>query len=270
MFKRIGTYVKGQLPVGIRVGKELALPLIGSAAWVIAIWKKDRSILDNMASGGFVFFLIFYMQGQLSRMSKNVHDQQHDDAVMENFRTLHDAVAALQHQNLAAATPLPPSRPEEPPPVVPQSPPKPDLIDLDSLHGDVLQSRKFFEEANRALQEGLHYPAVLSAAVGFEHALRNAGEKYLDIPRRKSLLFTLNALRRPNEEIAQELQTLLRVRNGLVHGDTYNEDIDEFEAGEVIRAFLRGVRNIEMAATGVNPDFRRRYPKKSSGSEISP
>jgi hypothetical protein len=93
---------------------------------------------------------------------------------------------------------------------------------------------------------------MLSAAVGFEHALREVGARYLDAGRNKPLGLVLNELGRRDESghVIPTAKTLLQLRNGLVHGDNYDPETPAFEAVQIIWAFMKSVSAIQEMVAG--------------------
>jgi hypothetical protein len=125
-------------------------------------------------------------------------------------------------------------------------------VDIDAYDGDVLSAKPFFVEADRAFRRGALYPAMLAAAVGFEQALREVASRYTDVGKKKSLGLVLRELgkRDTSGHIVPTAQTLLQLRNGLVHGDNYDPDTPAFEAVQIIWAFMQSVSAIQEMVAG--------------------
>jgi hypothetical protein len=208
-----------------RAGYELLLPAIAGIIWaLIAVRKSD--LFASISFGGAAFFFVFSMQGQVLRMAKNVRDEDNADEWRTSFNTLHEGVEELRRQRG-----LEPNQPEF------------------QAHPAGF-SEPFIVQAQNSLGHHLYYPAVLTAAVGFEQTLRLAAEYMkLDTKRPMSVVAReLGAIVKDNK-LTERLITLVRLRNGVVHPRRQGAHITRDEAELLVSSFEEGTRLLEKFLT---------------------
>jgi hypothetical protein len=233
-----------------RILFEIAIPVVCGVAWGALALHQRKTLFEAFSTGFAAFFFTFFLQGQVLRMNKNVRDELNADEVRDNFISIHEGLRELrakkQAEEAAAATTNKETK------RLPEEFADKGGVDIDAYDGDVLFAKPFFVEADRAFRQGALYPAMLSAAVGFEHALREVGSRYLDLGKSKPLGLVLHELgkRDTSQHIVPTARTLLQLRNGLVHGDNYDPDTPPFEAVQVIWAFMRSVSAIQEMVAG--------------------
>jgi HEPN domain-containing protein len=235
--------------------KELWLPLLLAVPWfAFARYEGTKSFYDSAASASWLFFFVFFLQGQLFRMQKNVQDEQ----VAEEQRvSLREVLGLLRQQGAAQPNDV---APDQPPPVVaepaepePAAPEQPPSVPERDFFG----SSRFFAQAEDALRRGLYYPAALTAAVAFEHVLRESAREYGVQERTMRGVIHELAQRSQSDKVEKRLTLLLEMRNKLVHPLTYELPLNEQEARDLVQMFKTGVEWIEFAMTGMHPKYRR-------------
>ena len=250
MWKRWREWYEAKKPVVQRVWFEAWRPLIPAVIWAVAVvwWYQGKSLLDSFSAGFTAFFFIFFLQGQVLRVHKNVEDKKNAERWDNSFASIQQALEALQQQP-SSLSPIVSSRhSSEDETATPwtTSDTMEDIGTARAVREDLFRSRAYFNQARSALEQKLYYPAILSAAVGFEHALRQTA-KIIGLDRRSNLGLVIVELakRSKNKNIEGELRVLLRLRNGLVHGETHVSLSDYSEAEKVIRAFENGTEFLE-------------------------
>jgi hypothetical protein len=249
MWKRWRAWYEAKKPVVQRVWFEAWRPLIPAVIWAVAVvwWYQGKSLLDSFSAGFTAFFFIFFLQGQVLRVHKNVEDKKNADRWDDSFASIQQALVALRQQP-SSLSPIVSSSHRS---VEIPTPPiafdvRDDIGSARAVREDLFRSRAYFRQARTALDHKLYYPAILAAAVGFEHALRQTA-KIIGLDRRSNLGLVIAELakRSKNKNIEGELRVLLRLRNGLVHGETHVSLSDYSEAENVIRAFEHGIDYLE-------------------------
>jgi hypothetical protein len=227
--KRVKTWYQRRKPVIKRVWFEAWRPLIGGAFWGgLAVWSyQGKSILDSFAAGFTAFFFLFFLQGQVLRIAKNVRDEENANELFNRFDNLQEAVEALAAQRGQV---YPPTVTQGPPPTTPTT-------------------ASLLKEAKQALQQHLLYPAVLAAAVAYEKAVRHTAESY-EVDSQRPLELLLREFRNVvrDREASDRLQILLRLRNTVVHPDDRGAQLTEQAAAEIVRDFEEGIATLKRIA----------------------
>lgn len=210
-----------------RAGFELLLPTIAGIIWALIAFRKS-DLFTSVSLGGAAFFFVFSMQGQVLRMAKNVRDEDNADEWRTSFNTLQEGLAELRRQ--AAAQPEPPEQ-ETPEPMPAASEP-------------------FIVQAQNSLGHHLYYPAVLTAAVGFEQTLRLAGEN-MKLDTKRPMLVIARQLGEivKDPKLTERLVTLIRLRNGVIHPRKQGTHITRDEAELLVSSFGEGARQLEKFLT---------------------
>ena len=200
---------------------------------------RGEPILDSFAVGFTAFFFLFFLQGQVLRVSKNVRDEDNTNELFNRFDTLHEALGALAAQ-----------RSEDYPPTITQEPPPPSTPTA---------ALPLIDQARRAVNEGFLYPAVLLASIAFEQAVRIAAAA-LEIDTRRPLSFLVReiGIRLQGRGMSKELEILVRLRNSLVHPTGKTTQLDQVEAGELVENFALSIEWLRRVASG-NP-YTTPYP----------
>jgi hypothetical protein len=234
MLGRVVSWLKDRDRVFRRIGLELIFPLICGIVWGLIAWYRQTDGFQSISIGAVAFFFVLSMQNWVLRAAKNVRDEDTRTEVI----SIGEGVAQLLRQGAAPQSAAIEGQPEA-------------SLDFSVLQSDFLDSRRYFEEADRALDRGLNYSAVVVAAVGFERALRNFGLRYFDIERKRPLGQVLNEIGKLNlgKRHAATLRTLVQLRNGLVHGDSYSSKIEESEALTVVSSFMKAIAELQTAAS---------------------
>ena len=115
---------------------------------------------------------MFFLQGQFLRMRKNVNDEDNNAEQKTSLREIRDLVRQLGPTQPAEVAPD-----AAPPPQEPQLPEPAPEVRLQPYEHDFFGSNKYFAEANEALERGLYNSAALTAAVAFDHVLRDGARE---------------------------------------------------------------------------------------------
>lgn len=231
-----------------RIAFEITLPVLAAIVWGVKTFVSTGTFFGAITAAGIAFTAILYVQGQLLRIAKNVRDEQHGREVLgrldEGFDSLQQALVALRAQDLAPPkkSPEQPRVPDWVPPVLSDASKQP------SQQRDVLERGSyFFGEAEEALKHGLNYAAAVLAAMGFEGKARITAEfMSIDPNRPLALLVKSLASLGYNEEIlTKKFETLVRLRNLLVHSQPMALAVTAHQAKEMIAGFLEGARDLD-------------------------
>jgi hypothetical protein len=247
--KTLWTGQKGR--VASRILFEITIPAVSGFAWGALALHQGKSLFESFSTGFAAFFFIFFLQGQVLRVNKNVRDEINADEVRDNFVSIHAGLLELRGKKQAETDAA--AEADKEAKRLPEEFTEKGGVDIDAYDGDVLFAKPFFVEADRAFRLGALYPAVLSAAVGFEHALREVATRYLSMKRSRPPGLILHELGNKYggfDQMIPTAQTLLQVRNGLVHGDKYDPDTPAFEAVQIIWAFMKSVSAIQEMVAG--------------------
>lgn len=221
-------------PVALRVLRELTIPVVGGVAYGAVVAHAKQSALDGLSAGGVSFFCLLAVQVQLLRAVKNVRSEQSFAEVRDDFISIKDGIEALKEQG--------------------------GLRDVDRENSDDAQKdgdekdgrqKALFRNlarmpARRApvkalapkqlLELKMPYQAVLNAAVNFEREVRRSA----DVPGQRTISLA-HLLVQPqfnlSKEKLEQLDTLRRVRNSILHG--FETLVDPLEAAELVAAYDR-------------------------------
>lgn len=201
-----------------RILTEIWLPALAALAWGLLVFSQQvqKNYVAALGAAASAFFLVFFFQGQVLRIRKNIRDEDSDQRTYQGVTSINDAVNELR--SLMEAR-LP--RPAVPAP-----------------------ASDFFDSAERALQNGLYYSAAITAAQGFEHEARDIAKVALARPMRHPLTRILMELRiYGTDEAHKKLALLNRTRNTLIH-ETAPADVTQVQAKELVAGFKDGVELI--------------------------
>lgn len=206
-----------------RILKEVWLPTLVAIGWGIVIFhnQTEKNLVVALGAAASAFFLVFFFQGQVLRIKKNIRDERNDERTYQGVTSLADAVNEIRVMLQVNA----PAGPEAPEPV-----------------------NHFFALADEGLRSGVYYSAAITAAQGFEFEARRVAEAVLkEDPMRRPLGIILNMLHsRIPETSWKQLRLLHRTRNTLVH-ETTPDSITPEQASELVSGFREGaevLRNI--------------------------
>jgi hypothetical protein len=232
-WKRCKERYEAKKPIIGRVWYEAWRPLVLGIAWgALVVWcYQGKSLLDSFSAGFAAFFFTFFLQGQVLRVSKNVRDEDNASEFRNRFASIQEGVDALRTQT--AAHPQPPGHPR----------PVPSEATSDAFR----EAESLIKQARMSLANNLYYPAVLTAAVGFEHELRMAAARLDMSPNRLTLGAIIRQMvaQTSRDDMLQRLETLVRLRNGLVHPNPDSANISEAEATDIVNAFQEGIEWVE-------------------------
>jgi uncharacterized protein YutE (UPF0331/DUF86 family) len=204
-----------------RMVTEIALPSSFGLFWALIVWYQRGDPLTAISSFAAAFFLLYYIQGQVTRVGRSVRSERDADEFRQSFASIGQALEELRR----------------PPATSGQSPLNPSLV----------RSERFESEARKILETGLFKTAASHAAIGFEAAARDIAQ-LLGVDARQNLTATVDNLAQyfKNQQLRDELRTLARIRNSLVHSQF--QEIDKAQAERLIRGFKEGVDHLEAAA----------------------
>lgn len=232
-------------PVLWRIFKEGWFPLVFALGASAYSYQSGREFGELSATFSYVFFIVFFFQGQVFRIKKNVRDDNNAEFSRTMLTDIHQVVAEINSQRneqpLANATErlTPPARHDpgrtregfRPPPL---SSTGPGPLELGSA--------EMFAEAEQSLAQGLNSGASLLAAVAFEKAIREIASR-IDVSYRQPLSRIVDEmeLRCENPSLMRELRTLIRFRNGLVHAQNQASLFSDNDASETVNLFRSAV-----------------------------
>jgi hypothetical protein len=227
-----------------RLCKEVWLPLLFALGWfTFARYQSAKSLYGSAADAAWLFFFVFFLQGQIFRMKKNVQDE--EDAEEQRV-SLREILNLLRQQDVAQTNDV--AQEVAPTDVAPVEPEISATVEQ-----DFFGSSRFFAEAEDSIQRGLYYPAALTAAVAFEHVLRESAREYRIGERTMRGVVRELAARKQSNKLEKRLNLLLEMRNKLVHPRPFETPLTEREAQDLVQMFKTGVDLIEFAVTGVHP-----------------
>lgn len=225
-----------------RVLREAWLPAVLGTCWFIFARFQGKNFYDSSAAAAWLFFFAFFLQGQFLRIRKNVNDEDNNAEQRTSLREIRDLVRQLGPVQPTEAAPFDGPPPQEALPANQEQ--------LHRQENDFFGSDRYFAEANEALEHGLHNSAALTAAVAFDHVLRDGAREYnIDDKTARGIVRRL-ALRTESNKIEKRLNLLLSLRNKLVHPKSFEGPLSEQEARELVRMFEEGVELAEFALTG--------------------
>lgn len=221
------------------VWKKLLISFAGAAVYGGIAGYDKQSALDGITAGGVAFLCLFAIQSLTLRRATKARDEQQDEkptlAIGDDFVSIRSGIEELKEQG--ALQEVGAEKPED---------------GQKALFRNLAQS-----PAKRAPVEALApkqllalkmpYQAVLNAAVNFEREVRRRA----DIPGGRTVplarLFLQPQFNLSKEKI-QQLDTLRRVRNSILHG--FETLVDPIEAAELVAAYERAVSWFESPKDG--------------------
>lgn len=241
----MGTFGAAWKPIALRVLKESLIPLAGGGAYGAIVASAKQSSLDGVSAGGVAFFCLLAAQGLVLRAATQA-------------RAAREALDARETLIALAAQAKPNDQPApEPaddfvsirlgieelkeqgalPEVVPEKPEDGQKGLFRNLIRSPAKRTPVEALAPRQLLDlKMPYQAVLNAAVNFEREVRRRA----DLPEGKTVPLAQLFLRPQfalSKEKLQELDTLRRVRNSILHG--FETLVDPVEAAQLVTAFDR-------------------------------
>lgn len=203
--------------------------LAGGGAYGAVVGYTKHSTIDGVTAGGVAFLCLFALLGVFSRPATKAADAPPGDkpAAPPTPETGDDFVSIRSGiEELKAQGALPEIAPEKPAdgqrPLFRNLAPSP----APRAPVEALAPRQLLELK-------MPYQAVLNAAVNFEREVRRRA----DVPGGRAPLASLFAQPRFNlsQEKIQQLDTLRRVRNSILHG--FETLVDPVEAAQLVAAF---------------------------------
>ncbi|MDI1285094.1 MAG: hypothetical protein PSV46_11935 [Reyranella sp.] len=244
----MGTFWAVWKPIALPVLKELLIPLAGGAVYGSIVGHTERSSLDGLTAGGVAFFCLLAVQSLVLRAAANARDHQpalkiaRDPApetatetateaakdpapeAVDDFVSIRRGIDDLKQQGA-----WPEVGPENR-----EDGQKPLFRDL--AHSVAKKTPVEALTPGQLLTLKMPYQAVLNAAVNFEREIRRRAE----IPDERTIplaqLFRQPQLNLSKEKI-QQLDTLRRMRNSILHG--FETIVYPLEAAELVAAFDR-------------------------------
>jgi hypothetical protein len=225
-----------------RLIRDASLPTCAGVLWGLAAGIQKHSVIDGISAASIAFFLILSLQNQFFRVERAVRDEDDANEFRSSFASIRQAIAELQAQGIPVhqLAPGPAQIHEVEPPVG----------YIHSTRPIPLGFNSFLVQARRAIETDQYYAAILLAAVGFEFAAREAGRQ-LGLDSDRAILGRLvrELGRRTESRKAMEtLNTLTKLRNGIVHAEKEMPWVSREQAEDLISAFTRGAEYLEMAA----------------------
>lgn len=226
----------GSSPIALSVLKELVLPLAGGVAYGTIVAQAKQMPLDGVTAGGVAFFCLLAAQGLVLRAARNARDDQPLATVApepvsvpapvpaNDFVSIRLGIEELKEQGAL-------------PEVLPEKPEDGQKGLFRNLARSATKRAPVEALAPRQLLDlKMPYQAVLNAAVNFEREIRRradvAGDRTIPLER----LFEQPRFDLSQDKL-QQLDTLRRVRNSILHG--FEALVDPVEAAELVAAFDR-------------------------------
>jgi uncharacterized protein YutE (UPF0331/DUF86 family) len=243
-----------------RVWGEARLPLLIAIFWGVLTWYQGETIFKCMSAGAAAFVFVLFFQGQILRVAKNVRDEDNAKEMRDGFKSIQQALDELKKEQLLEATAgsETPAAATEPAKkrwrTTDSATVQSEIARAREVNDDLFRSRMYFAESQRAFEQKLFYSSILAAAVGFEHATRDAAE-LLDLDPRRPMTILVDDIGRRLEEpdLAKRLKTLIRLRNQFVHGQPYTTQIGARETAELLQGFRTGIDHLEYAMARIHP-----------------
>lgn len=242
----MGTFGAAWKPIALRVLKESLIPLAGGGAYGAIVASAKQSALDGVSAGGVAFFCLLAAQGLVLRAARNARDDppapeaakdstpekapepvpETAPAPADDFVSIRLGIEELKEQGAL-------------PEVIPEKPEDGQKGLFRNLIRSPAKRTPVEALAPRQLLDlKMPYQAVLNAAVNFEREVRRRA----DLPEGKTVplaqLFVRPQFALSKEKL-QELDTLRRVRNSILHG--FETLVDPVEATQLVAAFDRAV-----------------------------
>ena len=213
-------------PITRRILGEVAFPGLCGIAWGLIAYYQGKTPFESISTGFAAFFFIFFLQGQVLRIAKNVGDKQNADEWRDSFATLKEGIEELKRQQAAH-----PERPAQ----EPASPAAP--------------TQELIDEARILLKGGHHYAAALTAAAAFEQITRRgAARMNVDPTAPLSQLVRSIAYAAKDGYLQERLLTLVRLRNNLVHLKHNTPSLTAEESEQLVDGFDDGIYQVERAS----------------------
>jgi hypothetical protein len=216
-----------------RILGEVAIPALCGIAWGVIAYYQGKTPFESISTGFAAFFFIFFLQGQVLRVAKNVSDKQNADEWRSSFASLKEGLDELRKQ---------PHIPPTEPPVVPEPPgPWAGLIG----------------EAHASLENQNYYAAVLAAAAAFEQAVRKCAVTDNIEPKVPLSQLVRSIAYAAKDKYAQDrLLTLVRLRNNLMHPNQEVSQLSAQETTELLDGFEDGIYLLDHLSLKI-PDWAR-------------
>lgn len=217
------------------VWKESLISLAGGAAYGAIVGYAKQSSLDGITAGGVVFLCLLAVQSWFLRGPTKALNEQPVPETVDDFVSIRSGIEELKAQG--ALREVRSEKPED---------------DQKALFRNLAQSpaKRAPVEAlapRQLLELKMPYQAVLNAAVNFEREVRRRA----DIPGGRTVplahLFLQPQFNLSKEKV-QQLDTLRRVRNSILHG--FETLVDPLEAAELVAAYDRAASWFEPAKDG--------------------
>ncbi|MCK1285440.1 hypothetical protein IVB41_16090 [Bradyrhizobium sp. 44] len=213
-------------PITRRILGEVAIPGLCGIAWGMLAFYQGKTAFESVSIGFTAFFFIFFLQGQVLRVAKNVSDKQNAAEWRDSFATLKEGLDELRRQQAEHAGQAQPAQ-------QPTAPASSDLMD----------------EARASLANRNYYAAALTAAAAFEQLTRRAVVRMNVDPKAPlSQLVQSIAYAAKDTFLQRRLLTLVRLRNNLVHPQHDTPALTAEEAEQLIEGFEDGITDVENAS----------------------
>jgi hypothetical protein len=221
-----------------RLLREVWLPFLCGAVWALIAFHNGKSAFDSFSTFGATFFFIFFLQGQVLRISKTLRDETNANEFKDSFASIHQALDEIKKQRASEPAPRSLGRHRT---TDGQYTPTPES-------GEPDHRKYYFDEAARAIDNGFLYPAALVAATGFENLMRESGKQFgLDarVPVR-TIIQTIGT-KLDNSDLTKQLLLLLRLRNTLINEQDSSRPKNVEEAQSIVGAFEDGLSKLDYA-----------------------
>lgn len=263
---------RGAIRRWLRVAGQLvwqsALPIAFALAYTA--WDRHTSkqatprtfSQDIKTFAGSLFFLM-WLSGQLLRVRKQMQDEESFGKLRDEVREVREVLRAIHDGWLGRAEPTPPATPPAGPPpagpppagpatvgrvpvgVTPAARPTPKPPES-GMRDEV--ARALVHDSARALDAGSIHSALLTLAVAFEHAVRQAARAVdVDEAEQAPVPRLLSYLKRPLGDAATRMNVFWRARNMLVHRAA-GWALSDADARELADGYLWAIRLLDQVA----------------------
>jgi len=292
----------GGTPIALRVLKELVLPLAGGAAYGTLVAQAKQMPLDGVTAGGVAFFCILAAQGLVLRAARTARSDQPAPASVsapapeplklpapekvpeKEPKPAPALIAASTVEPIVEPPPPPPpvSKPAndfvsirvgieelkeqgalpEPEPEKPEDGQRPLFRNL--AHAPTKRTPVEALAPKQLLDLKMPYQAVLNAAVNFEREVKRQADMADERTATLESLFEEPRFNLSKDKL-QQLDTLRRIRNNILHG--FETLVDPVEAAALVAAFDRAASWFDPAL--VEPEKAEKDEPEKSQPEQS-
>jgi hypothetical protein len=225
MSDRMSKWKKTGWPITRRILGEVAIPGLCGIVWGIIAYYQGKTPFESISTGFAAFFFIFFLQGQVLRVAKNVGDRRHAEETRTSLVSIQEVLAEIRMGGVTKAA----------------VEAEPYGVDTLTVTWDV--PAQLMAEARFAFERDNYQSAAIAAAVAFERAVRRAAVKINVDPKPplSDLIYSLAYSVKDMGGVHKRLRSLLSLRNSVVHRGPDSGRMSKAEAEEILDAFDEGM-----------------------------